>query len=72
MSITYKSIEKMKELSLEKMENVEGGGCGVATQVVLGFWASGIGYAFGAVSGGIGFVAGMVATGAVIAVCEYY
>ncbi|ELR69717.1 hypothetical protein C900_04694 [Fulvivirga imtechensis AK7] len=54
------------------MENVEGGGCGVATQVVLGFWASGIGYAFGAVSGGIGFVAGMVATGAVIAVCEYY
>ena len=62
----------MKELTLEQMSEVKGGGdgCTVATQVVLGFWAGGIGYAFGAVSGGVGFVAGMIATGIVIGVCE--
>lgn len=59
----------MKELSLGQMENYQGGNCNLATQVVLSFWAGGIGYAFGAASGGIGFVAGMVATGIVIGAC---
>lgn len=51
------------------LENYQGGNCNLATQVVLSFWAGGIGYAFGAASGGIGFVAGMVATGIVIGAC---
>ena len=59
----------MKELNLEQMEKIDGGSCGLAADVVLAFWAGGIGYAFGAVSGGVGFVAGMVATGVVMAVC---
>jgi len=38
----------MKELSVERMQKVQGGDCTLATQVVPGFWASGIGYAFSA------------------------
>jgi hypothetical protein len=60
----------MKELSLVQMEKTQGGNCNIATEVVLGFWAGGIGYAFGAVSGGVGFAAGMVATIIVIGVCN--
>jgi hypothetical protein len=59
----------MKELSLEKMEQIEGGSCGTASQVVLAFWSSGIGYAFGAASWGIGFAAGLAASLIVVAVC---
>ncbi len=59
----------MKSLSVKKMENVEGGGCDLATGVVLGFWSSGIGFAFSAASAGIGFAAGLAATLIVAAVC---
>ncbi|MEQ9403261.1 MAG: hypothetical protein RIM99_06750 [Cyclobacteriaceae bacterium] len=59
----------MKELSLEQMANVEGEGCDFATGAVLAFWASGIGFAFGAASAGIGFAAGLGASLIVAAVC---
>lgn len=61
----------MKTLSLEKMESVEGGGCGFAANVVLTFYSSGIGFAFSVVSGPVGLIAGIAAGIAVAAVCEF-
>jgi hypothetical protein len=68
--IEFKNKYFMKRLSIEKIEKIEGGSCGVASQVVLAFWASGVGYAFGAVSGGVGFLVGAAASIIVIAACE--
>jgi hypothetical protein len=59
-------INTMKTLNLEKMENLEGGGCALAGEVVGAFWASGIGYAFGP----YGLVAGFAASLIVIGVCR--
>ncbi|MDZ7650684.1 MAG: hypothetical protein U5K54_28070 [Cytophagales bacterium] len=59
----------MKKLNENTMVAIEGGSCGTASQVVLAFWASGIGYAFGAASAGIGFAAGLAASLIVVAVC---
>lgn len=57
----------MKELSLERMANVEGGGkCSYAAGAVLGAWAMGIGAAFAPVSFGaslaVGFGLSLVAS----------
>ncbi len=61
----------MKELSFERMTEIEGGaslaawGCGISIGIVGALWST----AFGMVSAGAGFVVGVAYTALAIAAC---